>query len=305
VSGAVGVGKSRLRYEFVKRVREAAPDAAIWLARGNPVGVGSAFALVSEAVQSAFALHDTVDPTAVNVHLQSYLAPAMSPTDAARIAADLSEMLRSTRSDADDPRGEVRRDAVLRGDRIRESFAALLAYETKRRPLLLVLEDLHWGDPSSVAMIDDALAAMPDRRLCIVAFARPEIRDRFPRLWEDRALTSVQLPELSKKASTRLIQSALPGVPQPQVDAIVDRAGGNAFFLEELVRCIHDGRGDRLPDTVLGIVQRRFDELRESERRLLRLASVTGRVFWRGALATLAGIPSEQLETELAPLLAA
>ena len=83
------------------------------------------------------------------------------------------------------------------------------------------------------------------------------------------------------------------------VGEIVDRAGGNPFYLEEMIRAVAEGRGDRLPPTVLAMVQARLDRLDADARRVLRAASIFGQVFWAGGVAALIGAealrPAEQL----------
>jgi predicted ATPase len=73
------------------------------------------------------------------------------------------------------------------------------------------------------------------------------------------------------------------------VERIVQLAGGDAFYLEELVRAVAEGHGDRLPETVLATVEQRLDGLDPRQRRVLRAASVFGGVFWAGGVVSLLG----------------
>src|SRR5213075_820205 len=73
------------------------------------------------------------------------------------------------------------------------------------------------------------------------------------------------------------------------VDRIVERADGNAFFLEELIRSLGEGGSGALPETVLGMVQARLDALGPDARRVLRAGSVFGATFWRGGVEALLG----------------
>ena len=68
---------------------------------------------------------------------------------------------------------------------------------------------------------------------------------------------------------------------EPQdISSIVARAAGNAFYLEELIRAVAEGRGQELPETVLAMVQARFDALGPDDRRILRAASIFGETLW-------------------------
>src|SRR6185369_14735642 len=75
------------------------------------------------------------------------------------------------------------------------------------------------------------------------ALARPEVLDLFPRLWEERDLQQIRLPELTRKAAERLVRQVLgDDVDAATVDRVVDLAAGNAFYLEEPIRAVAESR---------------------------------------------------------------
>jgi eukaryotic-like serine/threonine-protein kinase len=124
----------------------------------------------------------------------------------------------------------------------------------------------------------------------VLALARPEVFEVFPHLWAGRPVQTIELGELGKKACERLVRLVLGDrVKAEVVGEIVDRAGGNPFYLEEMIRAVAEGRGDRLPPTVLAMVQARLDRLDPDARRVLRAASIFGQVFWAGGVAALIG----------------
>src|SRR6185436_5792858 len=103
--------------------------------------------------------------------------------------------------------------------------------------VLVVLEDLHWSDRTTVALIDSALRRLRDRPWMVLALARPEVHTIFPRLWEDRGLSEIRLKELTRKASARLVRQVLGDeVDDAMVGRLITQADGNAFYLEELIR---------------------------------------------------------------------
>jgi tetratricopeptide (TPR) repeat protein len=186
---------------------------------------------------------------------------------------------------------------------MRRAWVDLLAAECAAHPLVLVLEDLHWGDLPSVKFVDAALRALPDAPLLVLALARPEVREIFPDLWAEREPQSIQLSSLGRRASERLVRDALgASVGDATIARLVDRAAGNAFYLEELIRAVAEGEGERLPETVLAMVELRLDGLPPDARRVLRAASVFGEVFWRGAVVALLG--GDERTTDVARLLA-
>src|SRR5262249_31983371 len=73
------------------------------------------------------------------------------------------------------------------------------------------------------------------------------------------------------------------------LERLVQQADGNAFYLEELIRSVAEGKGDALPETVLAMVEARLGRLEEQARRVLRAASVFGEVCWEGGVVTLLG----------------
>ena len=134
------------------------------------------------------------------------------------------------------------------------------------------------------------LRAAADARLFVLALARPEVDATFPALFDGPGKTTLALGELGRRASEELVKLSLGAdVDADLVAKIVERAGGNAFFLEELVRAASERRGDELPTNVLAMLQTRLDALDERPRRLLRAASVFGRTFWRGGVVALLG----------------
>ncbi len=177
---------------------------------------------------------------------------------------------------------------------------AWLASECARRPVILVLEDLHWGDAPSVSFVDAALRAAKGRPLLVLAAARPEVHERFPGLFAGRDLEERRLGPLTRKASERLVRKALgPEVDDGVVRRLVDGAAGNALHLEELVRGVAAGFADALPETLAGMVQARVDALGSEARRLLLAAGVLGRTFWPGAVSALMGEGSAERTREI------
>jgi tetratricopeptide (TPR) repeat protein len=179
---------------------------------------------------------------------------------------------------------------MLMGDQMRRAWEEFLAAECGQQPVVIVLEDLHWGDLPSVRFLDAALERLADEPLFVLALARPEVLELFPSLWEGRKLEQVRLSELSRKGSEKLVRQVLgEGVDRAAVERIVAQAAGNAFYLEELIRAIATGGGDALPGTVLAMVQARLEALDPNLRRILRAAAVFGQVFWDGGVARLLG----------------
>jgi tetratricopeptide (TPR) repeat protein len=288
VVAPTGVGKSRLRYEFLRRVEGRDDGVRVWLGRGDSMGGGAPFGLVARALRRAANL---LDGEPLSVRRDKVRAWVRGLAGDARVAAEFVGELVGTpfAAEGNVELSAARADPLLMGDRMRLAFEDLIGAATASAPLLLVFEDLHWGDLPSVQFVDSALRAHRGRPIMVLALARPEALDEFPKLWAGRNVQTIELGELSRRACERLVRETLGDTPAPLVERIVERAAGNAFYLEELIRAVAEGRLDELPETVVAMVQSRLQALRPDLRRLLRAASVFGPVFWEGGVAQLLG----------------
>src|SRR5262249_9731877 len=144
-------------------------------------------------------------------------------------------------------------------EEMRRAWIDFLRAECAVAPVLLVLEDLHWGDGATVGFIDAALRDLGDRPWMVLALARPEVHDLLPKLWPGRHVQQIDLQPLGKKAAERLVRQVLGGeIGTDTAERIIAQADGNAFFLEELIRAAAEGAGAGLPETVIAMVQSRL-----------------------------------------------
>jgi len=285
-----------LRYEWVRKLGDRGVE--VWTARADPMTVGAPFSLASQLVRRAAGL-DTGEPAeATRARLRARVSRHVErEEDVLRIAEFLGEIA-GARFD-DEGRVQLRaarQDALLMGDQIRRAFEDWVGAEAAAGPLVIVLEDLHWGDLPTVQLVDWALGAHATLPLMVLALARPEVKETFPSLWSARAPLELPLGELTPKAGARLARHVLGSDASPEtIDRVVARAAGNAFFLEEILRAVAEGRGENVPETVLAMVQRRLDALTPDQRRVLRAASVFGETFWRGAVLAHVGDASNPI----------
>src|SRR5262245_38865831 len=115
----------------------------------------------------------------------------------------------------------ARRDRVLAADRIKGAWEAWLAAECGRRPVLLVLDDLQWGDVPTVELVDGALRAIAGP-LLVLALGRDGVHQRFPRLWAGRDVVEMRLGRLSRPACERLVRALGGDIAEPEVERIVE-----------------------------------------------------------------------------------
>jgi tetratricopeptide (TPR) repeat protein len=291
VLGPAGIGKSRLLQEFMAWLRARPEPVLVLLGAGDSLAAGSPYALLGRAIRrlAGIADNDAVDER--RRKLSDCVGRNLPDDVAAGVTAFIGEVagVSFPESDHESLRG-ARQNPVLMADATRRAFETWMRAECEVNPVLVVLDDMQWGDAGTVGLLDGAIRGLRDYPFMVLALARPDLQAVFPNLWADRQVHVVQLPPLSRRASERLVREAL-GAPSSDnvVAQIVRRGDGNPFFLEELVRAAHAGRSGEIPEPILGIVQARLEEEGVENRRVLRAAAVFGESFSRDGVASLLG----------------
>jgi len=294
VVGDAGIGKSRLREEFIDWVQRQPARAEVLFGLGDSLAAGSPFATLGRAIRRAAGIHEAEGIESKRDKLGERVARHVESEARARVTVFLGEIANVPfPDDQNDALRAARANPQLMGDAMRRAWEDWLTAECAAHPVLVVIEDLHWGDLGTVSFVDGALRNLRDQPFMVLALARPDIDERFPALWQARAPQVINLGPLSKRASEKLVRGALGDVPDAVVAEIVARADGNAFYLEELIRARADGRADSLPDSVLGMVQARLDVEGSEAKRVLRAAAVFGERFSRSGVAALLGGETE------------
>jgi tetratricopeptide (TPR) repeat protein len=296
VTAAAGMGKSRLGAELVRRAQDRHPAVAIWSGRGDSLRAGSTLDLLAQALRGTLGISEGEPLPLRRDKIRARVAEHVGPGDQRRVAEFLAELVGAPSPGGDDGSAQLkaaRQDAQLMSEQMRKAWLDFLQAEATAHPILLVLEDLHWGDFGTVRFIDTALRDCRKHPWMVLALARPEVFEVFPRLWADRQhVQEIRLKDLGRKAGERLVRQVLGDhVGTETVEHLVRQAGGNAFYLEELIRAVAEGKDKAtpLPGTVLAMVETRLGRLPFEARRVLRAASVFGEVCWEGGVVTLLG----------------
>ncbi len=291
VTGAAGVGKSRLRYEFLKRAQQREPSLQVLIGRGDPMSIGSPFGMLAAALRRALGLREGEPAGIRQQRLQGRVGRHLAGPDRERVAEFIAELAGIPSSG--EPSVQLRaarKDPTRMGHQMRRAFEDLLHAECSAGPLVLVLEDLHWGDLPTVNFVDSALRHLRELPFLVLALARPEVHETFPKLWSEREVQTVRLGQLTRKSSEKLVREVLgDGAEARTVSLLVERSAGNAFYLEELIRSVAEGKGDALPETIVAMAESRLARLDPEARRVLRAASVFGQLFWTSGVAALLG----------------
>ena len=294
-----GVGKSRVRHEFLRRLEASHPEATVLLGGGELLSATRPFGAVRPALRRLASVEGD-DPAPIQRQkLRARFGAGLREPE--RVLAFLGELCEVPFEEGAHPElDRARQERGLMEERITSAFITWLRAECERTPVAMVFEDLHWADAASMRLVGAALQKLDEVPLLVVGLARPTLADAFPRLWEGHAQT-IPLRPLSKRAGERLARIVLGEEPSDEsLRRIVEQAGGNAFYLEELIRAVAEG-GDSSPPTVLAMVQARIGRLDPMGRQVLRAASIFGESFWAGGVARLVGDP-EATKTWLAAL---
>ncbi|WP_257448889.1 serine/threonine-protein kinase [Archangium lipolyticum] len=291
VTGPAGVGKSRLRHEFLRRLERRGQPVLKLLGRGDPMSAGSADGLIGQALRRLCGISGSEPLEARKTRLLQRLGQQLSPAQRQELVPFLGELCGIPFSDEDNPRlRAARNDPRLMSTQVGRALVGFLQAECTCSPVLLVLEDLHWGDVLTLRMVDEVLRELAEHRFMVLALARPEVEQLLASHPAARRMQQVPLRGLSRKASGHLVREVLgTAVPELLIDRLVEQAAGNALFLEELIRGVAEGRGDATPETVLAMLQARVMRLESGARQVLLAASILGRTFWSGGVRVLLG----------------
>jgi len=277
--GVPGIGKSRLVGELGRAVEEDEEIITWRYGRCLPYGDGVTFWALGEIVKAQAGIHENDDAGVTAAKLGTAVDDLVPAVERAWVLSSLEPLV-----------GLVPEDVGL-SDRRPELYAGwriFLESLAERRPLVLVVDDLHWADDGFLDFVDGIVDLVEGVPLLVVASARPELLERRPD-WgggKRNALT-VSLGPLPEAETVRLVESLLGRDPADEElrATVVERSAGNPLYAEEFVRMQTSG-GDvgGLPDSVLGIVTARVDLLPPAEKELLRDAAVMGGVVWSDGL---------------------
>ncbi|HEY3976986.1 MAG TPA: AAA family ATPase [Streptosporangiaceae bacterium] len=192
----------------------------------------------------------------------------------------------------------------LQAAQLLELILGLLGRLSATRPVLFVLEDLHWADQSTLDLVAFLVRSLRNARVMLVATYRSdELHRRHPLRplltgWERvRSVDRIEVRRFDRDEVTAQLAAILGDAPGPGVaDVIFDRSGGNAYLVEELAGVVR-GEGDPadLPPSLREVLLSRVESLSPGAQRLLRTASAAGRAVPDRLLAEVAGIGETEL----------
>ncbi|MFY0566687.1 protein kinase domain-containing protein [Archangium lansingense] len=290
VTAPPGVGKSRLRQEFLRRLEGKEQPPLVLLGRGDPMSTGASYGLLGQALRRLCGVGEGESLEARRSRLYQRVALHLPEAKAQEVVEFLGELCALPFPDEHStPLRVARGEPRMMSAQVGRALGAFLQAECLRQPVLLVLEDLHWSDELTVRLVGELLRELAGQPFMVLALARPEVKELFPGLWANR-VQEVPLQGLNRKACARLAREVLgPQVHESVVQRVVEQSDGNALFLEELIRMVAEGRGEEAPETVLAVLQARLMRMEQGARQVLMAASLFGGAFWPEGVGELLG----------------
>lgn len=298
VHGPPGIGKSRLRAELERRLRER--RVPMLVSRGESHRRDAAFHLLAGALES----HPELEPVFLDASvptphrrraLEHVLARVLDDAVWARQCIEPIARLLGVPDALEHATTHRRSDPQHMADRARVSLGDVLTAMGAREPFALVLDDVQWADEASLLLADELTGRLARRPFLLFVAARGELEERQPELFAQREVVRIGPRGLGAPAVATLAENiARRPVPAPIVDEVAARTGGNPFFVEQIVRelveqDLLDGelRTLPIPIDVEAAVQSRLDHLPTDEKQLCKRAAVYAGAFTAPSLVAL------------------
>jgi transcriptional regulator with AAA-type ATPase domain/tetratricopeptide (TPR) repeat protein len=272
--GEAGIGKSRLLHEFREQLL-GEPERRVTFLEGRCHSYARAIPYfpILEILRVNFRIEEGDGPDVIAAKIRTGIQEVgIEPAGAVPYIFHLFGIAEGTEALA-----QLTTSAVKA--RTFEALRQLILSGASRRPILFVVEDLHWIDSTS----EECFTTLMDSAAGLPAMGIVTYRPGYRAPWMDRSyVTQVALPPLSRNESLSVVRSTrrTDAVSDRVAQVILDKAEGNPFFLEELARVVNgsvESSPDlRVPDTIQEVLLARIDRLPEEPRRLLQTAAVVG-----------------------------
>jgi class 3 adenylate cyclase/tetratricopeptide (TPR) repeat protein len=323
ISGEAGIGKSRLLFEYHNWEETLPETVRLFLGRGRQDIQSQPYAMWRDMFTFRFEILDSDTNEIVLEKLEAGFGEIFGTGQAGQMRAHfIGQLLGFDCSQCTSLKGVLDNPQQLREQASRyllEYFKGL----SESVPVVVLLEDLHWVDDSSLDLIAEIGAITPQSSLLVLCIARTTLFERRP-IWgrEQDFHQLTRLQPLTKTESQQLVDEILQKVDQiPDVlrEMVISTAEGNPFYIEELLKMLfdtgviikeepawrvepHSLAQVEVPTTLTGVLQARLDSLPAAERRLLQLAAVIGKDFWDQTLLQVSEASGAVAETDLISL---
>lgn len=301
VIGDVGMGKSRLLFELAGRLETQNPLLTVMSSRALEQTSRIPYYLWKELWANRFALNDDDPDDAAQKKtiegVRAFWGRALGEITSVEVAHFLGHLIGVSWNKSPylapyqgQPKERIQRTYLM--------LEELFYRASQRGPVVLILDDLHWADNGSLALIEHIWSSRErEMPLLILASARTDFLARGDSMFQEADI--IELGPLP--SDPELVRDAYPVIKRESESLLaflIERSGGNPYFLEEMVKnVVVNGEVDhqrvkKLPDSLEDLLQMRLDSLSLEGRATAYFAAVTGRVFWKGSvMAAFRGAP--------------
>ncbi|MGH9187924.1 MAG: adenylate/guanylate cyclase domain-containing protein, partial [Acidimicrobiales bacterium] len=276
VVAEAGMGKTRLAEEIACEAAKT-HGAVVLEGRCVPYGEANVWWPVAEAVRYGCAIPADAPADQAIALARDAVRAAVGPTggeaEVERVTTGLAHLL-GYETDLQHIDPSRARDEVV------HSLLTFVDASADQRPVIVVLSDLHWADDVVLELGDVLLERVAHKPFVLVATGRPSLFDWWQPSPGHHNLIVLNLDPLHREAAANLLGTLLDEseLPLDLRETLLDRSGGNPFFLEELVSLVTEsGHAGELPHTLRGLVAARLDALPVPERQMLEDAALLGR----------------------------
>ena len=300
IAGEAGVGKSRLLLELINQL--PAEEFSYLEGRCLRYGESIIYMPILEILRTYFGIKEDDSDAVANARVRETIAAF--DEDHSRSIAPIQELLTQNPEDelfaALDPR--QKREKTF------ESLRELFIMESRRKPLILVFEDVHWIDKTSEEFLDYLIGWIANTRIMLVILYRTE----YSHPWSDKSYyTKIGLTQLRQASGAKMLTALLKDgqIDKGLREMILSRSAGNPLYMEEFTYSLLESgairkKGDQyvllteasdihLPDTIQGIIAARMDRLEHGLKYTMQVASVIGREFTFRILEAITRAPEE------------
>lgn len=297
ISGEAGMGKSRLVYELTRSHDLVSSDHQLVECACDPSQQDTSFFPIVQALKRLIAQDKTINDSALKTFLSLHNLESNDNMDIMNWMLGLATEANSNINMVESPESLKRRGLNF--------LETLLQQFTQQKPLILILEDLHWADATTMEWIDQLLSKQLPPSLFVLLTGRPELFNR----WRSYStLTQLSLSKLARKDARDLLHSVYnqKDIPVDLEQAIINKTGCNPLFVEEYAKMLLSQKSDIVLDNDLGSVPDRLEDILHTRldhlggaKTIAQFASVIGRHFSESLLQTLLGDKSDTLSKHL------